>query len=102
MIDLGLETDGSNGSTGGGPGFVDVDVKGTGIMPCETDEDGSTVLLLDDFVDGGLGSVEVFLGDGEGGDGTGGFDGGWDGECVGRGDAGEEGSRELHRELNRY
>jgi hypothetical protein len=62
VVDFGSETDGSISSSLFGPGFLDIAIMGTGIMPCETDKDGSTVLLVKDLVNGAAGGEEIVFG----------------------------------------
>mmetsp|Transcript_2639 Transcript_2639/g.5094 ORF Transcript_2639/g.5094 Transcript_2639/m.5094 type:complete len:102 (-) Transcript_2639:111-416(-) len=66
MVNLRLETDGSDGTSGLGPFLLDVDIEGTRVMPGEADEDGSAVLFIDNRFDHRLGTVEVSLLDLEG------------------------------------
>ena len=98
MVDFWLEADASNGTPGLGPGLVDIHVEGARVMPCETDEYGTAVLLLQDAVDHTLGTVEIGFLHREGGGGTSNT-AAWRGReslCAGDGGKEEGGTSDLH------
>ena len=89
VVDFGVETDGSDGSASTGV----ADIVGSRVVPRKTDEDGSTVLFVDDILNHPVGAIKVGLLDLKGGGGASGIEGGREGGSRGE-EEGETG--ELH------
>ena len=62
VVDFGFEANRTIGSSGLGPGVLDVVIVGAAIVPGEANKERSTVLLVDDGINRSLGGDEVFLG----------------------------------------